>query len=135
MLFGLLKLGVFTGEVKDFSPSDAHDPNPAKNLEWRPFRRSPNPAFDPTTEKLGPEIITVEPTEIVVSRAIVLLTQPELDGIDKSKIVGAMLDLGFIVIKLVDKLIAKNVIVAADFDTETKQEYLDLKTLVDKLRP
>ncbi len=45
------------------------------------------------------------------------------------------LDLAFIVTKLVDNLIAKGVIAAGDFDTETRQEYLDMKVLVDNLRP
>ena len=135
MLFGLLKLGVFTGEVKDFSPSDAHDPNPAKGLEWRPFRRSPNPAFNPSTQKLSAEVTTIFPTEIVASRTVIALTQTELDNRDKGKIANAMLDLGFIVVKLVDSLIIKNVITAADFDSDTKQEYLDLKAIVTKLRP
>lgn len=133
MLFGLLKNGTFTGEIKDFDIKP--NPNPAKNLEWRPFRREPNPAFDPSIEKLGPETIAVEPIEIVASRAVLTLTQQELKRRDESKIVGAMLDLGFIVIKLVDKLIAKNVIAASDFDTETRQEFQALKVLVDKLRP
>ncbi len=132
MEFGLLKAGAFTGRVKNFAdtpPDISH-----KNLEWRAFRRDPIPAFDPATEKLGVETFDVQPTEIVASRAVVALTQTELDGIDQGRIVGAMLDLGFIVIKLVDKLIDKSVIAPADFDPETRQEYLDLKSIVDRLR-
>ena len=134
MLFGLLKAGVFTGELRDFgtdTPSDISH----KNLEWRTFRREDNPAFDLATQKLGPETFSVEPTEIVGSRAVAALTQTELGSIDRSKIVGGILDLGFIVIKLVDKLIAKGTIVAGDFDAETRQEYLDLKDVVGRLRP
>ncbi len=133
MKFGLLKFGVFTGEVKDFAVKP--DPNPVKNLEWRPFRRAPAPGFDPATQKLSAEVVTVLPAEIVASRTTVALTQAELNKRDEGKIRAAMLDLGFVVIKLVDKLIAKNVIAAVDFDAETRGEYLDLKALVDKLRP
>ncbi len=133
MLFGLLKNGSFTGEVKDFSTKP--DPNPVKNLEWRPFRHAPAPGFDPATQKLSPETATVFATEIVASRSVVALTPTELDNIDKGKIVGAMLDHAFITIKLVDILLAKATIAAGDFDAETRQEFLDMKALVDKLRP
>jgi len=134
MKFGLLKGGLFTGEIRDFGTDTPPDIS-HKNLEWRVFRRDPTPVFNPVIEKLGPETIAVFSIEIVASHSVLTLTQVELDGLDENKIVSAMLDLGFIVIKLVDKLISKNVIAAADFDTETKQEYLSLKTLVDKLRP
>ena len=92
MEFGLLKLPAetFTGRVKDFGADTPPDIS-HKNMEWRAFRRDPNPAFDPAIERLGPETFDVRPTEIVASRAVIALTQPELDGIDKSKIVGAIL--------------------------------------------
>ncbi|MEE8607221.1 MAG: hypothetical protein V3S55_06445 [Nitrospiraceae bacterium] len=133
MLFGLLKDDVFTGETRDFGADTPPDIS-HKSLEWRAFRRDPAPVFDPAIEKLGPETFTVEPTEIVASHAVVTLTQTELDGRDKNKIVGAMLDLGFILIKLSNVLISKGVIVAGDFDAETRQEYLDLKAIVTRLR-
>ena len=133
MLFGLLKGGIFTGEIKDFSAKP--DPNPVKNLEWRPFRRGPNPSFNPAIQRLSDEVISVLPTEIVASRAVVALTQPELDRRDEGKIAGASLGLGFLMVKLVEILISKAVINLPDLDPATRQEYLDLKVLVSKLRP
>lgn len=133
MLFGLLKADLFTGEVKHFDQKP--DPNPVKGFEWRAFRQGPAPAFNPATHRLSDEVFTVNPTLIVASRTIIALTQTELDNVDKSKIVGAGIDLGFIVIKLVDKLIAKNVITPADLDTDTRREYLDLKAIITRLRP
>lgn len=134
MLFGLLQSGAFTEEVKDFGA----DPPPDishKNLEWRPFRRDPNPAFDPATEKLSSEVFVVDPTEIVVSRNVVALTLPELKTLDENKIRAAMLEMGFLLTELVNVLIAKNVIVADDVSAQTKQDYLNFKALVAKLRP
>ena len=133
-VFGLLQGGAFTGETKEFG-SDTPPDISHKNLEWRAFRRAVNSAFDPAIEKLGPETFSVDPTEIVASRAVVALTQTELNNIDKGKIIAAMLDLGFIVVKLIDGLIAKVTIVAGYFDTKTRQEYLDLKAIVGRLRP
>lgn len=133
MIFGLLKADTFTGEFRDFGGDTPPDIS-HKNLEWRAFRRDADPAFDPAIEKLGPETFDVRPTEIVASRVVVTLTQPELDNVDKSKIVSAVLDLGFVVVKLVDVLIAKNVIAATDFDAKTRQEYQDLKAIIDRLR-
>lgn len=133
MQFGLLKSSVFTGRIKDFvgAPPDISH----KDMEWRVFRRNLDPSFDPAIQKLGPETFDVKPTEVVASRTVVALTQQELDGIDQGKILAGVLDLGFIVIKLVDALIAKNTIAASDFDAETRQAYLGLKATVDRLRP
>ena len=132
--FGLLKAGAFTGETRDFGTDTPPDIS-HKNLEWRAFRRDPDPAFDPTIDKLGPETFTVTATEIVGSRAVVALTQGELDNIDKNKILSGVLDLGFVVIKLVDNLIAKRTILVTAFDPDTRRAYVDLKSTVDRLRP
>ena len=132
--FGLLKAGAFTGELRDFGAAAPPDIS-HKNLEWRASRRDPDPAFDPAIKKLGPETFSVDPTEIVVSRAVVALTQTELNNIDKRKIITRALDHAFITIKLVDILLAKAVILTGDYDAKTKQEFLDLKAIVDKLRP
>lgn len=40
-----------------------------------------------------------------------------------------------LLIKLVDKLLEKGVIVAADFDADTRAEYQQVKGLVDTFRP
>jgi len=133
MLFGLLKSGLFTGEIKDFLAKP--DPNPVKNLEWRSFRRNPDEVFDPDTQHLLAETFVVFPTEIVGSRLARPLSPQELDNVDKGKILSKMLDHAFVTTKLVDILLAKATIVSGDFDATTRQEYLDLKTLVDKLRP
>lgn len=44
------------------------------------------------------------------------------------------LSLAFIVTKLVDQLIANGTIQVADFDVDTRQEYIDMKALVDSIR-
>ena len=80
-------------------------------------------------------MVTVFTTEIVASRTVLALTQPELDRIDEGKIRAAMLEMGFLLIELVNVLITKNVIVADDVSAQTKQDYLKFKALVAKLRP
>ena len=141
--FGLLQLPgeTFTGEVREFG-TDTPDDISHKFLEWRSFRQDPDPAFDPTTQRLESTTFLVQPTEIVGSRGVVALTQLELDGIDKNKIQGALLDIGFIITKIVNILVNKNIVAgvplvdpAVDIDAETRQEYQNLKTLVDRLRP
>ena len=133
MLFGLIIRGLFTNEVQDFDTKP--DPNPVKGHEWRAFRREANPMFDPATEKLGPETFDVQPSEIIASRAVVVLTQVELDGIDENKIRAGLLEMGFLLTELANVLLAKNVIVSGDFSAKTKQDYLAFKALVGKLRP
>lgn len=53
---------------------------------------------------------------------------------DIQKIIGAVKDIAFIQIELVDKLIQQGTIIATDFTPAVKQAYQDLKTIVDRIK-
>lgn len=102
--------------------------------KWVPVTENPKPPFNPASEKLVREE-TVSLSAVRVTWTKTALSQTELDNLDRGAIRNATLDLGFILVRVVDILLAKNIIIATDFDAATRQGYLDLKTRVDNLRP
>lgn len=97
--------------------------------------RDAKPAFNPATQKLVLDPVEIGDSDINETWSVVALSQGELDSKDQSAITSAVLDMGFILVKLVDKLISQGTISANDFDADTKAEYVALKARVNKLRP
>jgi hypothetical protein len=94
-----------------------------------------DPAYDPATQVKDGPVDDYDGTTATRVYTVRAKNAAENTADDKAQVLGKMLDLGYIVTKLVDVLIAKGTIVPTDFDAETRQEYQDLKTIIDRLRP
>lgn len=105
---------------------------------WRDYINSPNPAFDPATEKLvdNPRIIT--DTDVTDSRSKVALTQQEIDDNQEENDIAVLKDAGrdiaVVLVELVDQLLADNTIQVTDFTPAVKQNYLDVKAIADRVK-
>lgn len=109
--------GVTADEDKDFRLQDNADGAGPFIAAW-------------DVPKLG-----AEPTEAELDAFQTEADALKQGGVDRAKMLAAVLDLGFIVVRLADVLVAKAVISPADFDGETRQAYQTLKAIVDRLRP
>lgn len=110
-----------------------------KGLKWLPYTDTARPSFNPDTHK-----IDGNPTDVVAALAVtktwnvVALSQAEIDARavenDQRTVLDGLVDLAEIVIIHIDAHLAKGNIAATDFNATTRQKYVNLKAVVERLR-
>ena len=103
-----------------------------------PMERVGYEPVDPMVEVRTGPIFDVQTDKCVATFAIRAKTQPELDAdqrdADAGTLRGAGKDVALVLIELIDKLLADNVIAATDFTTDVRQVYLNLKVIADRAK-
>lgn len=88
MMHCLVKSGASTDHIRNFDgdpPDVSH-----KNLLWMPYIREPDPAFDRRTHRILPPLKAIQGDNVVESRAVIALTQQEIDDRDASEVTSAL---------------------------------------------
>lgn len=88
MIYCLVKSGAPTDQNRNFDgdpPDVSH-----KNLVWMPYTRVPDPAFDPRTHRILPPQKAIQGDNVVESRAVIALTQQEIDDRDDAEVTSAV---------------------------------------------
>jgi hypothetical protein len=123
-------------EFADGVPPDASG-LVSKGIRWVPVVRDPKPSIDAATQNLSNTVGFVDPN-YVFGWSVTAKTQTEIDDealvSDRFEVRNAVIDLAEIVITHIDAHLAKGNLVAPDFNAATRQKYLDLKTIVDRIR-
>jgi hypothetical protein len=105
---------------------------------WRPYTRTPDPAFDPATHKLVDDPRVIADDGVTDSRSVVALTQQEIDDAaeeaDISNLQTAGRDIAVVLVELVDQLLLDSTIQLTDFTPAVKQNYLDIKAIADRVK-
>ncbi len=98
-----------------------------------------DPPFNPAAEIREATVDSYDGTTATRVFTVRPKTPQELkstsDNADRVKMRGRVIDLGFVLVSLVDTLIAKGLINPNDFKLPTRLEYQDMKALLLRLRP
>jgi len=122
-------LTVLARERKE-SPVLVDDPNKPK---WVPVIVDVEPAFDPATEKTVP-IESVNLNEVRTTWTVEALNQTELDQSDEENLRTRGVQVAFVLVELVDYLLANTSMTASDFTPAVRQTYADVKQIADRIK-
>lgn len=132
MKYNLIKEGAIA-RTHDFG-DDTPPVLAAHKGKWLPVVEI-DPPYDPETENRTLSV-TIGASDVTHEYIVTPKSQAELDDIeaegDLKQIRSSVLEIAFIQIELIDKLLEKGTIVANDFTAPVKQRFLTLKGLVDK---
>ena len=95
--------------------------------------------FDPATQnRTGPVLTVAQDYSVTATWTVTAKSQAELDAIaaanDESELRRREVAAIFVLITLIDTLIGKGSIAAADFDAKARAAYLDLKPIADRVK-
>ena len=78
--------GVPSSKLYDFPDDDPPVLAPVKKMVWFKYVKTPNPAFDPRTHKLGPSQKVIFDDTVTESSAVIKLTSQEITKRDNGEI-------------------------------------------------